>query len=95
MIKWDSFPALGDLTSPYTQERPFFMDMSRRDTMLRTHHGVCLALQYKFKGFELDPSRRTFQGTKATFLLLRYIIQEERELSKAHGSGLAKPLFTI
>lgn len=50
------------------------MDMSRRsDTMLRTHHGVCLALQHKFKAFELDLSRRTFKGTKTTFLLLIYI----------------------
>lgn len=62
------------------------MDMSRSDTMLRTHHTVCLALQHNFQGFELDLSRRTFKGTKTAFVLLIYIYpQEERGQSKAHG----------
>lgn len=71
------------------------MDMSRSDTMLRTHHRVCLALQYKFKGFQLDLSRRTFKGTFKELHFFFLYIQEEREQSKAHGSGLAGSLCTI
>lgn len=61
------------------------MDMSRSDTMLRTHHRVCLELQRNFKGFELDLSRRTFKGTKTAFLLLMYIyIYKGKEDSERH-----------
>lgn len=55
------------------------MDMSRSDTMLRTHHRVCLEFQHNFKGFELDLSRRTFKGTKTAFVLLIYIYRRKED----------------
>lgn len=71
------------------------MDMSRSDTMLRTHHRVCLEFQHNFKGFELDLSRRTFKGTKTAFVLLIYIYTGGKRTVKGTWSGLARSLFTI